>query len=647
MTTVPLTTPESSSLAARLRRLLLRLPGLRPYLRRFFVDALLQKRVLSKTYPGVMHALIFWGVTIQVLGTGINLMQMQLFIPFVELPFPRGSAYLAYELIMDLAGAAILIGIGMAMLRRWILRPKTLESRWDDHFALILLLLIPLMGFTTEAMRLLSTQPEWAAWSPVGQAYAGLFSLFGLPASSAAAVHGFFFWTHAVLGLTLVGTLPFTKLRHLFYTPLNAVLRSFRRSGVLDKIENIDEVELLGVGKVEEFAPRDLLSFDACVRCGRCEEACPAYQSGMDYSPRTFIQALRTAAQIELTGANGNGHQRGASLSEYVHEETTWACTTCGACLSLCPAYVNPVDRVIDMRRYQVLTTGKMPKPVGETLRNLERQGNPWGMPPEERITWAEGLDVRELAPGEETDVLLYLGCALAYDERSRQAARSLVTLLNKAGVDFAVLGLDETCCGETARRLGHEYLFQMFAEQTLEVLGSVKFNRILTQCAHCFNTLKNEYPQFGSTYTVQHYTEFLPSLDLPWSTLQPSQNGLSGKITFHDSCYLGRYNDIYQAPRGLLDKAGIQQVEMEKNEADGFCCGGGGGQMWLETDPTTRINHRRLSQALDTKAEIVTTACPYCLLMFDDAIRSKGAEEQIKVMDLAEVLAKRFTEPV
>jgi Fe-S oxidoreductase len=429
------------------------------------------------------------------------------------------------------------------------------------------------------------------------------------------------------------------------YTPLHAVLRRFRKDGVLEKIENIDEVELLGVGRVNEFAPVDLLALDACVRCGRCDEACPAHQSGMDYSPRSFIQTLRTAAQVELLGAE-NGYKPGAELSEYLAEGTAWACTTCGACLVGCPAYVNPVDRVIDLRRYQVLTTGKMPKPVGDTLRNLERQGNPWGMPPENRMAWAEGLDVRELAPGEETDVLLYLGCALAFDERSRQAARSLVGLLNQAGVEFAVLGYDETCCGETARRLGNEYLFQMFAEQTLEVLGSVKFKRILTQCAHCFNTLKNEYPQFGSTYTVHHYTEFLAGLNLPWERLSPEKNGLSGKITFHDSCYLGRYNEIYSAPRQMLDQAGLERVEMARSQADGFCCGGGGGQMWLETDPSTRINHRRLNQAMDAQASVVATACPYCLLMFDDAIRSKGLEDQVQVMDLAEVLSKRFAEP-
>jgi Fe-S oxidoreductase len=328
-------------------------------------------------------------------------------------------------------------------------------------------------------------------------------------------------------------------------------------------------------------------------------------------------------------------------LGEALKEEYPWYCTTCGACLVKCPAFINPVDEVVDLRRYQLLTTGKMPKSVGDTMRNLERQGNPWGMPPENRMAWAEGLDVRQLAPGQQTDVLLFMGCAAAFDERNKKVARAFVKILQKVGVDFAVLGFDETCCGETARRMGHEYIFQEFAKQNIETLGKVKFNRIVTACPHCFNTLKNEYPQMGGDYKVQHYSEFLAELNLPAATA--NGNGVHGKLTFHDSCYLGRYNQIYAAPRTLLDKSGVNRVEMTRRNENSFCCGGGGGGMWMETDANTRINHRRLQDALDAKAEVVATACPYCLLMFDDAIRSKGLGEQVKVMDIAEVLAAQL----
>jgi len=301
---------------------------------------------------------------------------------------------------------------------------------------------------------------------------------------------------------------------------------------------------------------------------------------------------------------------------------------------------VNPIDEIIDLRRYQVLTTGKMPKSVGDVMRNMERQGNPWGMPPEDRISWAEGLEVRELMPGDEADVLLFLGCANAYDERNKKVAQAIVRLLKDAEVDFGILGLDEMCCGETSRRLGHEYLFQMMVEGNMETFGKVRFNRIVTACPHCYNTLKNEYPQFGVQFQVQHLTEFLAELPLEETTLSPNGNGINGRLSFHDPCYLGRYNQIYEQPRHLLSQVQVDLVEMSKKAENSFCCGGGGGQMWMETDANTRINHRRLDDALETGADIVATACPYCLLMFDDAIRSKGLGDQIQVMDVAEVMA-------
>lgn len=616
-----------------------------PGFKDFFIHAIAQARILKKAYPGVMHAFIFWGVTIQVLGTALNLMQMQLFIPFVELTFPRGSAYLAYELVMDLAGLAILAGVGMALFRRLLLRPATLETRWDDYYALILLGLIPIAGFTLEATRLLSAAPPWAGWSPAGNFLAGIFRSLGMSVETGASLHAILFWTHAALGLTLVASIPFTKLRHLVFTPLNILVRSRRKDGALEKIENIEEAEILGVGKVTEFAARQLLSFDACVRCGRCEEVCPAVISGMPYSPRTLIKMLREDMVGMLISSNGN--QDHELFEEVLPEELPWSCTTCGACLAICPAFVKPVDEIIDLRRYQVLTSGKMPKTVGETLRNMERQGNPWGMPSEDRLAWMEDLEVRELMPGEETDVLLFLGCAFAFDERNKKVARSFVRLLQRMKVDFAILGLGEMCCGETARRLGHEYLFQMLAEQNIEAFSKVKFNRILTQCPHCFNTLKEEYPQMGGNYRVQHYTEFLAgSTELKSMAAGSNGNELTKQLAYHDSCYLGRYNQIYQAPRQLLDQVGTRRIELPRKGENSFCCGGGGGGMWVETDAETRINHRRLEDALQVQAEVVATACPYCLLMFDDAIRSKDLAETIQVLDIAEILDRRLGTP-
>ena len=611
-------------------------------LRDFIIHALGQVRTFKKIYPGVMHFLLFWGVTIQVVGTAINLMQMQLFIPFVELSFPRGALYFIYELVMDLAGIAILIGILMAAFRRGILRPKALETRPDDTYALLMLGLLPLAGYFLEATRLVATAPTWAAWSPIGNLIAGWLSSTGMTVADAVGWHNYLIWVHAILALIFAASIPFTKLRHLVYAPLNVILHPLRQAGAIEKIENIEETESLGVGKVSEFNATQLLSLDTCVNCGRCQEVCPAAISGLPLNPRSVVQALHENMIDSLI--RSPGRSTGNLTGEIIPEKAIWSCTTCGACQSRCPVFVNPIDEIIELRRYQALTTGKLPKSVADTLRNLERQGNPWGIPANERITWTAGSSVRELVPGEQTDVLLYMGCAYAFDQRNRKAAQSFIRVLNKAGVDFAILGLDESCCGETARRLGNEYLFQTYAQQNIETFNQVKFKRIVTPCPHCYNTLKNEYPQMGGNYTVQHYTEFLAEISLPWDTLSLDGKGIKSLVTYHDSCYLGRYNQVYSQPRQLLNQAHIKTVEMHRRKENSFCCGGGGGGMWMETDPSTRINQQRLMDVLKVKSELVATACPYCLLMFDDAIRSKGLGEQVQVLDITEILDKQLS---
>jgi len=337
----------------------------------------------------------------------------------------------------------------------------------------------------------------------------------------------------------------------------------------------------------------------------------------------------------------GDAAADGDVLGPVVPEFYSWQCTTCGACIVKCPVFINPVDEVVDLRRFQALTSGKLPKSISDLLRNFERQANPWGIPADQKMDWAKDLNVRELAEGDEVDVLYFVGCAAAFDQRNRKVARAFVKLMQKANIDFGVLGFDEMCCGETARRMGHEYMFQEFAKQNIETFSKIKFKRIVTACPHCFNTLKNEYPQMGGDYKVMHYTELLKEANLPAPSA--NGNGLKGKVTYHDSCYLGRYNNVYQQPRDLLARSGVERVEMARKMEDSLCCGGGGGGMWMETDVNTRINHRRLQDALDAKADVVATACPYCMIMFEDAIKSKSLGEQVKTMDIAEVLEKQL----
>lgn len=600
------------------------------------VYAVGQIRTLDKIYPGIMHTMIFWGVTIQIIGTAIKMMQMGLFVPFTLPLFPE-NGYFAYELVMDLAGVAIILGVIMAAVRRSVLRPSYMETSWDDIYALVLLFLLPAVGFFTEGLRMLSFSPAWGGWAPVGQLVANMFSAWGITPQTADLIHPYLFWSHVGVGLTFFASIPFTKLRHLVATPVHIFFKSDREAGEIDTIPDLMEAEVLGATQVQDFDSVDLLSFDACLQCGRCEEVCPATISGMPYSPRTLLLDLRDAmASSLLMRETDPADGLSKDLQE---EETLWACTTCGACLDVCPAFIRPPERVIDIRRAQVLMTGEMPSSVGETLRNIERQGNPWGMPVEEKASWTRGLDVPVLSPGDEVDVLFFVGCAAAYDDHNKKSARAFVRLLNTLDIDYGILGPNELCCGETARRMGNEYLFQVFAEDNIAALNEIQFNRIVTQCPHGYNTLKHEYPRFGGEFRVQHYTEFLSEYQSQFETLSRKNGTEYGAITYHDSCYLGRYNAIYEQPRNLMESVKINPVEMPRTKENSFCCGGGGGGMWVETDAETRINQERLQDIQAVKADTVTTACPFCTIMLEDALRSKGLIEEIQVLDLAEVL--------
>jgi Fe-S oxidoreductase/nitrate reductase gamma subunit len=594
-----------------------------------------QVRTVMKIYPGIMHLLIFWGVLIQIIGTAIKIMQMGLFVPFTWPLFSEG-VYFAYELIMDLAGVSILLGVLMALIRRWIIKPAFMENSWDDFYALILLGLIPIVGYLTEGLRILVWKPAWAAWAPIGNWVYEILANTSLTVAQADLIHPYFFIFHVGLGLLLAASVPFTKMRHMLFTPIHIFLKSDRSTGKLDSIADIMNAEVLGTTTINEFSSLNLLAFDACLQCGRCEEVCPATNSGMAYSPRTLLLMLREGMAEGMLATDGKAD---TSLNpKLLDEEYLWACTTCGHCLDVCPAFIRPPEQVIDIRRAQVLMTGEIPQTIGETLRNFERQGNPWGMPGQNRMAWAEGLDVKILSPGDEVEVLYYVGCAGAFDDRNTQVTRAFIEILNKLGVDYGVLGDAEMCCGETARRMGNEYLFQVAAEENIALFAEYKFKKIVTLCPHGLNTIKSEYPEFGGEYQVQHAAEFLAE-HLAELKFKDGVGADLGRLTFHDSCYLGRYNQVYDQPRQLLEEANHTPLEMNASRQDSFCCGGGGGAMWMETAADTRVNHHRLMQAMELNPNTIVTSCPYCMIMFDDALRSKGMTEQVQVLDLVEVL--------
>ncbi|MBN1287527.1 MAG: 4Fe-4S dicluster domain-containing protein [Anaerolineae bacterium] len=611
---------------------------------RFLLQAVAQARTFRAPYRGVMHALIFWGVTINLLGHVVNLLQHPMFVPWVELAFPRGGGYLLFEFVNELAGIAILAGVAMAAGRRYIQKPPALESSWEDAWALAMLALVAAAGFIAEAYRLVAAAPAWAGATPLAALLASTMRALGVTPEHAAQGHATILYAHALLGLALIAGVPYTKLRHVVTAPLNIGVwarEAAPQFGEIEKIENIEETDALGVGTVGAFRPRQLLAFDACMRCGRCVEVCPAALSGAPFSPMAVVQKAR-AGMYGAWAAPSTGAREVQLHGDLFDAGYPWYCTTCGACVDACPTFIDPLSTLIDLRRHRALVTGDLPREIATTLRNLDRQGNPWGIPPSQYAAWAGGLDAPVAAPGEPVDILLWPGSAAAFDPRSRQILKALVELLKRAGVDFAVLG--EAAPGsELSRRLGNEWLWQEAAKTNVELLSRYRFNQILTPCPHSRHDLGVEYKQMGGDYRVVHHSVYLAQL-VQTGRLKPAKVPFSldkmgeGKLTYHDPCYLGRYAGVYHAPRALLDAipgVAARRVEMASCRRDSLCCGAGGGGMWLELDPAIRPSRARLAQARAAGAGMIYTACPYCLMMLE------SAGEDIPVRDIAEVLAE------
>jgi len=618
---------------------------------RVLTDAFGHRKIIKNPFPGWMHWLIFWGFAVLFTGTLLTAAQEDLGLKTLE-----GSFYLVFSLALDLAGLAALTGIGLAAYRRYIIRPESLDNRPEDGIALLLMAAILITGFILEGLRIAGTGDPWAAWSPVGALLAGL-----MPGQAPGGLHLGFWWNHLLLSLGFIAYLPYSKLMHIVTTPLNQYLASFEPKGALAPVDFEDEEkEDFGIAKVEEFTWKQLLDSDACTRCGRCQDNCPAHLSGKPLSPKNLTQALREA-MIEkgqvLQGLQAATRSRDISgeiaagddvvnaslnrqfLGEIISPETVWACTTCRSCEEQCPALVEHLPKIVEMRRNLVLSESVFPAEAQLAFRNMENNGNPWGIGWASRADWAEGLEVPTLAEAGEAEYLYWVGCAGSFDLRNKKVSQAVVAVLKRAGVSFAILGTGEKCCGDSARRLGNEYLYQSLVEENISTLKENGVKKIVTHCPHCFNTLKNEYPQFGGDFTVIHHTQLLAEL-VADGRLTP-KCGLPRKVTYHDSCYLGRYNDVYSPPRQVLQAIpGVNLVEMGRHLEKSFCCGAGGGRMWLEETIGQRINAMRTTDALQTGPDLVATACPFCLTMLEDGVKGQEASDRVKVMDLAEIVS-------
>ena len=609
--------------------------------------AIAQVRILNQRYPGVMHFGVFWGFVVLFMGTVLATLDADIWEPLGG-KLLIGPFYLIYELLLDLAGLAFIVALGLAIYRRYIQRPDRLGSTrlfGGFTFTLTILLLINVTGFLVEGLRLAVEKPAWGPWSPGGWAIAQFFLATGMDNVAIRSVHLSFWVLHFALVGLFIATLPYSTLFHLFTAPLNVFTSSFKPSGELSTIENIETAEILGVGQVNEFSWPQLLDFDACTECGRCQVVCPAHMAGTSLNPKRLILDLRDymTDQSEILLANGNGSQMDEQqmVGDVVTQDTLWSCTTCGACVYECPVLIEHVDTIVDMRRYLTLMVGDIPSTGALSLQNLNRAGNPWGQPPTARVEWARGLNVPLMADKGEVEVLWWVGCAGAYDERSQKISKALVEVLNAARVDYAILGQEETCNGDPARRLGDEYTFQVLAQQNVETLNQYKFKRIVTACPHCFSTLSNEYPHFSGKWEVVHHSQLIKEL-IAAGRLKLNRS-LNESVTFHDSCYLGRYNGVYEAPRDVLTFIpGVNLVEMPRSRDTGLCCGGGGGGMWLEVHGERRIQEIRLAEAETTAPNVVASACPFCMLMFDLGSKTlKFDEKDIQLKDIAELVAE------
>lgn len=619
-----------------------RLSPIIPRVRGVIVNVLGHARLMRKPYSGLMHLGMFTGflfllsAVIQVFGEGLS--------PIFSLSAIGSQSWIA--LGQDFFAGLLLLATAMATFQRVVWAPARFAGSNQKDAALILALIAAVViGMLLQnAFSIAAGGDPSASWRPLSRLIATGVTAAGLTGATAATGMTLFAWLHMLAILAFLVYIPGSKHLHILAGVPNVYARDLAPAGRLATTDL--ESPRLGLSAIDQLGRKQVLDLLACTECGRCQEMCPAHAAGKPLSPKKLIMNLRD----HLLGRGTSGPAK--FVGDVIGEETIWSCTTCRACMEACPLFIEHVPKIVEMRRHLAMEAGQLPDGIANAVLSVEQRGHPWPGTPFSRLDWCRDLDVRVLAAGETTDVLLWIGCTAALDSRAQKVARATVRLLRAANVDFAILGEEEKCTGDVARRTGNDYLFQIQAQANIETLNARHFKRIVTICPHCMNTLRNEYGDLGGVYQVLHHSELLAELiargDLP---ARAAGATTGGSVVFHDPCYLGRYNDAYDAPRGALAFAGGDVVEMERARGASFCCGGGGGRAFAVEPPGERINVNRANQARATGAPVVATACPFCLLMMEDgaksAARAAGVDAKPQqVRDIAEILVDALSAP-
>ncbi|HEX8851888.1 MAG TPA: heterodisulfide reductase-related iron-sulfur binding cluster [Pyrinomonadaceae bacterium] len=623
-----------------------------------------QRRTARERYAGLFHQFISYGFVVLTIATTVVALDADFGTAIM-----RGRFYLYFQsFVVDLFGALVMVGVLLAAARRYLKRPPKLVYTDEAGLILAVIFLLCLQGFLIEGWRIAATDDPWGAWSPFGN-FVARASQPLMSAETMRRAHAAVWWFHLVLSFGFIAWLPYTKLIHVLTAPLNIYTANLAPLGASLKHIDFERTESFGVNSLKGFTWKDLLDFDACTECGRCTAVCPANTVGKELSPRDIILGLRNLMHerprdaFGLVSAEGNGtHAPGAdaALTPADRAPTTdvearkalpiidavpataplplWQCTTCAACMEACPAFIEQMPKIVDMRRFLVMEEAEFPESMQAAVMSLERRGHPFSGTQATRLDWAAGLNVPQVADARDAEVLLWVGCGGALIERNQRVTRATAQLLTQAGVKFAVLGREEKCSGDPARRIGNEFLFEQLAQENVTNLNRYGVKKVVTACPHCFNTFKNEYPHYGGSYEVFHHSEYLARL-VDEGRLKPlSESGR--KITFHDPCYLGRQNGVYDAPRRLVQiSSRAAPVEMERSRSRSFCCGGGGGMSFVDEPPDKRVNQERAREAIETGADVLATGCPFCMTMLEDGINARKGERDVKVLDVSELL--------